>query len=776
MAEAHQGVAFSFSVTEDDGLNLNVSREALKAVLRSGMRNWRKTLSRFANHVLNGVYPSHPARGILLIGLVTALKRYKNIDLSFGIIEFIKGKIPITWGRDSNAAELITCTAVGTGFWIIQVAFRRFTLQFLYSYNGWMYEGQSKGSLKTKIWAGLVKLFIGHKPKLFSYQQTLPYLPVPPLNDTINRYLLSVRPLLEEDNYARIEASARDFQKTLGKRLQRYLILKSWISSNYVSDWWEEYVYLRGRSPIMVNSNFYGLESVTNTLTKFQAARAANIIHAAFLYRRELDNETLTPIMLQDLVPLCSRQYERQFNTTRIPGEITDKLVHLNDSKHIAVYSNGKWYKLSVYCQSQLLNPKELEIQIQKILDDKTEVKDGERYLAALTAGDRIPWAQTRKKFFSEGINKKSLDAIEKAAFVLILDEEECHPQSNEERQLDLYGRSLLHGKGYDRWFDKSFNLIVYRNGRMGINSEHSWADAPITGHLWEYIIGEDALKLGYDSNGHTKGTIRFNLPDPNKLRWDITPECFEKIQSSLDVAVKLLNDVDLHIYVLDLFGKNVAKKCKVSPDAFIQMSLQLAYFRDIGQLNLTYESSMTRLYREGRTETVRSCSIESSNWVKAMNDPKVTAEERLALLRKACEHHQLAYRDAMTGKGIDRHIFCLYVISKYLEVDSPFLKEVLSEPWRLSTSQTPSNQTSKVDFKKNPELISAGGGFGPVADDGYGVSYIVMGEDRIFFHISSKKSSEKTDSYRFGQEIRKALIDTKEVFEKIKSIENEKK
>lgn len=24
-----------------------------------------------------------------------------------------------------------------------------------------------------------------------------------------------------------------------------------------VSDWWEEYVYLRGRGPIMVNSNYY---------------------------------------------------------------------------------------------------------------------------------------------------------------------------------------------------------------------------------------------------------------------------------------------------------------------------------------------------------------------------------------------------------------------------------------------------------------------------------------------------------------------------------------
>lgn len=26
-----------------------------------------------------------------------------------------------------------------------------------------------------------------------------------------------------------------------------------------VSDWWEEYIYLRGRSPIMVNSNFYAM-------------------------------------------------------------------------------------------------------------------------------------------------------------------------------------------------------------------------------------------------------------------------------------------------------------------------------------------------------------------------------------------------------------------------------------------------------------------------------------------------------------------------------------
>lgn len=49
----------------------------------------------------------------------------------------------------------------------------------------------------------------------------------------------------------------------------------------------------------------------------------------------------------------------------------------------------------------------------------------GEKYLAALTAGDRVPWANARKKFFGQGINKASLHIIERAAFVLVLDEEE---------------------------------------------------------------------------------------------------------------------------------------------------------------------------------------------------------------------------------------------------------------------------------------------------------------------------------------------------------------
>ena len=80
-------------------------------------------------------------------------------------------------------------------------------------------------------------------------------------------------------------------------------------------------------------------------------------------------------------------------------------------------------------------------------------------------------------------------------------------------------------------------------------------------------------------------------------------------------------------------------------------------------------------------------------------------------------ERHALGYKLAMTGKGIDRHLFCLYVMSKYLKIESPFLDKVLSEPWRLSTSQTPAQQTGKLDYDNEKEKISVGGGFGPVSE-----------------------------------------------------------
>uniref|UniRef100_A0A3Q0RYA6 Choline/carnitine acyltransferase domain-containing protein n=1 Tax=Amphilophus citrinellus TaxID=61819 RepID=A0A3Q0RYA6_AMPCI len=137
-----------------------------------------------------------------------------------------------------------------------------------------------------------------------------------------------------------------------------------------------------------------------------------------------------------------------------------------------------------------------------------------------------------RKQYFSSGVNKRSLDAIERSAFFITLDEEEQGMRGDDpEGNLDRYAKSLLHGRCYDRWFDKSFSIVIYKNGKNGLNAEHSWADAPTVAHLWEYTLATDAFQLGYTEDGHCKGEVEPSLPRPQRLVWDIGSEVWRLIK-----------------------------------------------------------------------------------------------------------------------------------------------------------------------------------------------------------------------------------------------------
>lgn len=54
-------------------------------------------------------------------------------------------------------------------------------------------------------------------------------------NNLAGQYLDSVRPLLDDEEYYRMETLAKEFQDKTAPRLQKYLILKSWWATNYVS-------------------------------------------------------------------------------------------------------------------------------------------------------------------------------------------------------------------------------------------------------------------------------------------------------------------------------------------------------------------------------------------------------------------------------------------------------------------------------------------------------------------------------------------------------------
>lgn len=99
---------------------------------------------------------------------------------------------------------------------------------------------------------------------------------------------------------------------------------------------------------------------------------------------------------------------------------------------------------------------------------------------------------------------------------------------------------------------------------------------------------------------------------------------------------------------------------------------------------------------------------------------------------------------------------------------ESEFLTNAIMRPWTLSTSQTPHTQ---LDYSPDADLevftnkICPGGGFGPVSDDGYGVSYIIPNNSKIFFHVSSKKSCPNTNSERFVKTLDESMDEMKALF-----------
>ncbi|TRZ00849.1 hypothetical protein DNTS_014118, partial [Danionella cerebrum] len=189
MAEAHQAVAFQFTVGPD-GIDLQLSHEALRQ-----------------NGILNGVYPGSAPGYLLVMAGYLGRAHHIKVDPSLGLLAKLGNHIPISM---------------------------RTVLKALLSWHGWMHASHGRMSWKIRLWLMLLKIFSGlQTPMLYSFQNSLPHLFVPSVKDTVKRYLESVRPLLSDEEHQRMQGLALDFQKNLGPKLQWYLKLKSWWATNY---------------------------------------------------------------------------------------------------------------------------------------------------------------------------------------------------------------------------------------------------------------------------------------------------------------------------------------------------------------------------------------------------------------------------------------------------------------------------------------------------------------------------------------------------------------
>ncbi|KAF2752898.1 acyltransferase ChoActase/COT/CPT [Pseudovirgaria hyperparasitica] len=569
------------------------------------------------------------------------------------------------------------------------------------------------------------------KGKMLRFEDSLPRLPVPTLEETSKRYLKSVHPLLSKSEYEQTEKAVSDFVRPggVGETLQSRLQARREDPNvrNWIFDWWNSTAYMSYRDPVVPYvSYFYSHRD--DRKRRDPAKRAAAITTAALEFKRQVDMKELEPEYMKKL-PIAMSSYKWMFNACRLPIKPEDHSVKYDfeEHKHIIVVRKNQFFKVPTEIDGKQLNTSELEQQFRKIYEKAEKASP----VGILTSQNRDIWAEVRERLISVSeSNKAALEDIQSSAFLVCLDD--AKPVTLEER-----ARQFWHGDGSNRWFDKPLQFIVNDNGTSGFNGEHSEMDGTPTHRLNDtvnFLILNN--KLDFDNP-----SVRSNLPDPRPIRFELDSKLQEDIEDARKHFESQIGAHDLKVQAYQGYGKGLIKKFKCSPDGYVQMVIQLAYHKMYGKNRPTYESAATRRFRQGRTETSRSVSDESVAFCDAMADPKVSPDECAKLFRAALKAQGEYITAASDGKGVDRHLFGLKKCLKEGEELPAIYKDpafAYSSSWYISTSQLSSEYFN-------------GYGWSEVIPDGWGIAYMIN-ENSLNFNIVSKKLGNERMSHYLNE------------------------
>jgi len=285
---------------------------------------------------------------------------------------------------------------------------------------------------------------------------------------------------------------------------------------------------------------------------------------------------------------------------------------------------------------------------------------------------------------------------------------------------------------------------------------EHSQLDAlPVVRvHEEMYKLLENVDTRKYDSSY----SFKFKEDMISKLEWDIPEFVQNKIEKSFSTYRKVYESWTVDCKRLNGLGTQILKSNGFSPDSFMQICFQLAYYRLHNHLPSVYETVVTTLFRDGRTEAGRSVTQESSDFVSRFDSESTSIGEKLNILRNACLSHTQRISEARNAKGIDRHIFALHQcarengiagIPRILDTSDNELYRRASR-WDLSTSHVTSPKCSAIDH-----AIA----FHPVGVDSIGIVYS-MYPYYVDFTVMTDANSKKTEGKAFMKAVQNAFFD----------------
>jgi carnitine O-acetyltransferase len=581
---------------------------------------------------------------------------------------------------------------------------------------------------------------------------------------------------------------------------------------------------------VVLNLNpFFLLEDDPTPARNNQVTRAASLVVSALSFVRAVRKEELPPDTVRGQ-PLCMYQYSRLFGTARIPTENGCQIGQDPTSKHIVVLCHGQFYWFDVLDDNSdlIMTEKDVALNLAVIIDDAAELPIQEAAkgaLGVLSTENRKVWSGLRDVLHREegSNNSDCLNIVDSALFILCLDYTE--PQSGAELCMNMLCGSSKVEKGVqvgtctNRWYDK-LQIIVCRNGSAGINFEHTGVDGHTVLRFASDVYTDTILRFARTINGNAPSLWASSSPDPakrdpesfgdvqttpHKLEWDMVPELSTALRFAETRLADLIQQNEFATLDFPHYGKNFMTSMGFSPDAFVQMAFQAAYYGLYGRIECIYEPAMTKIFYHGRTEAIRSVTDASVEFVKTFWGENPAAA-KIETLRKACQKHTENTKDCAKAQGPDRHLYALYCIWQRAideegaemassdgydstrpnspdpnehvksEVGSPKRDSAVSENGSLSLSPHSHAQHSMPALfadsgwdKLNTTILSTSNcgnpslrqfGFGPTSGDGFGIGYIIKdGSISICASSKHRQTSRFIDALEsYFLEIRKLL------------------
>ncbi|XP_074114537.1 choline acetyltransferase isoform X1 [Cotesia typhae] len=602
----------------------------------------------------------------------------------------------------------------------------------------------------------------------------------------MQKYLAQVE-AISPTHLDRARVLVRQFLSGPGPKLQQKLLERKQTTANWATEWWLNDMYMSISLALPINSN-PGLAAKPKV---FQNQQESAVFLARFLMqlldyqekldRKELEVERVKSRDGKSMQPLCMAQHYQILRIYRKPGETVDEQIILDratSGDHIIVAHYNQFYSVPVRASDRdRITEAEMVQQLLKIMETPADPRTPP--VGVLTAAKRPVWARARQELLKNERNRHNLELLERCLCIVCIDEDVLpvtfnEPYNKTDRWLNdrdyanvlhhcLHGGGSRH-HGANRWFDKTFHVILGKDGMWGMTYEHSAGEAPAIFNAFE------TLTDNVDAMPPPDNLVPSHLPSPEKLEWRLSEQSLNDIREAMTTFDSLVEDLDLCILWFQDYSKEFVKSCNISPDAYIQLALQLTYFRLHGCLVATYESAGIRRFAQGRVDVIRAASPESLEWVKAMcqgdpdssfNDSQEEGTKRVQftiyskqrikeLFDLAVQRQAKEIADNINGLGLDNHLMGLRYVAKEMGENIPELFNDESfniiHHFALSTSQVTT---------KNDAIV----GYGPVVPDGYGCAYNLR-KNGFIFSCSAFHSDGRTNARKFAQTLELSLRD----------------